>query len=789
MSLPIQPLSVSPKKNPQLWAHDVTSAFSAAVAGLPEPEPSIWKALISSSDDVIRSKPRTSDALPVLTTRDLWTVPGLEVNDATSSMWSGNENLQKSSAPAQTSGVKSANPMWAPQARSTEDRSSDLFSAPIEGSGIHTTEAAPAAIKIAKAPDQATNNVPKILSQNMWTPIQNLETVTELISKSNTSENGHAVACSSLLWVPPAKMATVSVSGLFGVSHPRSDYRTSQLPPAGINMICKPHKALGPLSELTSSRLWNGCKKLPIEHHWISESTVRPESPSVYSTTSSGRSSPASDASSAKSISTKASSLWGFIGSVAPTSVSTWWDGKNANKPGPTSSGSETKHTLKVQVRQPSLNHLTPLRESRVSAARDIWESRAPVLDTPAKKVHKRAAGLEVAPVVKPLRHQYRSNVTFRADWDEALAQSILGGTPKKSLTRFVASTADWESALAEAVALGQVTKHSKFDPSVMHPVFFTDSFVSSAIDVHPAAIGYVTKSKHYDASVLHPVFFTECLSSNASEVHPAALGHLASKKANGAMWTTSSLPTGSEHTSLWSKNASKACDASAHPVEQSSQAVRKALPMKPLNLPALQSTNVWQPVKDSQEQRHWLITGSAQPAAAQTWVPRAPSSQSNVSGSFETVPVASDLPSTSEMFSHVKGSDVKQSPSRPAALERLNTNALFSKNNIESCVTHWLHKTSITESAVKNSIIWTALPGKQSAKSENMWNAGPAFDPSSLSPFCNPHTHSWNRKKRDDASLKKIESSEMWRQSYGVPESPKNWLLNRRVSKVEFRY
>jgi hypothetical protein len=785
MHLPIQPLSVSSKETSQLWAKGVTSAFSAVVPGLPEPEPSTWKALVSSSAGAVRSKPRTSDGLSVLATRDLWTAPEPEVNDVASSMWNSRGKLEKLSSQAPTSGVNSPSSIWSPPVKQTEVRSHGLFSTLTEDTVIRTTQAVPAAINMAKAPQQMTNTIPKISSQNMWTRIENLENATKWVSKSSALKNRHAVACSPALWAPPAESATDVVFSIFNVSTPRSHYRTSYLPPAAINMVCTPRKVLKPLSELTSSRLWNGCKKLPIEHHWISESSVRPESPSVYSTTSSGSSSPASDSSSLKSTSTKASSVWGFVGSVAPASASTWWEGKNAKKPAPTPLDDESKYTSKIRVRQPSLNHLAPLRESRVLASRDLWESRAPVLDTPAKKFRKGAAAeLEAAPIIKPIRHQYRSNVTSRAGLDEVLAQAILAGIPKKPLTQPFASTADWETTLAEAVSHGHVAKSSKYDPSVMHPVFFTEScFVSGGIDVHPAAIGYVTKSKRYDSSVLHPVFFTERLSSNASDIHPAALGHLANENANFGMWTGSLSPSVSEYSPLWSKNAPKTRDSSAYIVERNGQTVRKALQMKPLNLPALQSTTTWQPPKAAQEQRLWLT------ASVQSWVPHVSSApQSNANSSSWTVPAALDIPSTPDMSALIQVGHIKQSPSRPAALQTLNTNAMFAKTNAQSSVTHWLHKTSAADSTVKWSTIWTAPPPKQLAKTEHMWNAGPEFDPTSASLFSNPHTQ-WNRKRRENASLRKIESTEMWRQPYSLPKSPKNWLVNRRVSKVEFRY
>ncbi|KAE9377091.1 hypothetical protein N431DRAFT_462884 [Stipitochalara longipes BDJ] len=714
LRLPIQPLSVS-RETSQLWASDVTSAFSAVVAGLPEPEPNVWKALVPSANDAVRSKPRTPDALPILATRDLWTVPEVEVNSLSSSpsMWTTTESYEQSSSEAPTPGTNSLASMWSPPAEAIEDRSPGLFTPPSEGSVTRTTQEVPAAIKMVKAPRQAINAVPRITSQNMWTQVQNSEGATEWISKSTAPTTRRAASSFPALWVPSSKEATITSSDLFDLSTSRSVFRTTSLAPAAINMICKPRKSRGPLSQLTSSGLWNGCDKLPIEQDWISVSSVRPESPSVYSATSSGNSSPSSDSSSVKSTSTKASSLWGSIGAA---SVSTWWEGK---KSAPTSSEGESKQASKIPIHKPSFKQLAPLRESRVLASRDLWESRAPVLDVPAKKFRK---GTVTA--AKHIR-QHSSVAASPADWKAALAQAILAGAPKKSLTRPLASISDWESALAEAVALGQLSKPSKYDPSVIHPVFFTESLVSSSLEVHPAAIGYAAKRPAYDASVLHPVFFTECLTSNAREVHPAALGHLANTKLrNGGMWIETSSSPSPKSTQLWSKNAGQACDASLHSVQFSGHATRKTLPMKPLNLPALESSSFWQQPAQAAPQRDWL-----------------------------------------------KGPHVEKMSPRIAAVQRSRTNALFENDSAESNAIHWLHQTSAASTVIK-----------QSAKIEK-------HDPALTSLFSNPHAEPWNRKRREDASSNKIESTEMWRPTYGFPEEPKNWLVNKRASRVEFRY
>ena len=302
------------------------------------------------------------------------------------------------------------------------------------------------------------------------------------------------------------------------------------------------------------------------EDHWISESSIRPTSPSVYSESSSGRSSPASEtssisATSLKSNSTKASSLWGSIKSVTTPA---WWDKGSRKSPSPPLLV-ENVGNAKFASKLPVAKALGPVRESRVLASRDMWEAKAPVA---LEETPKRNFRTPTAPAAQtqekvcdlPLRQKFRPVVAFKANWDEALAEAIAAGMPKKTLSR-TASKADWEAALAEAlskskvcvqrpkatpemwaaaldeaVARSIITKTAslvtspRYDPAVRHPVFFGKFLVTTASEVHPAAAGYVNigcNVVQYDPALLHPVFFTESLVTTAAEVHPAAIGYV----------------------------------------------------------------------------------------------------------------------------------------------------------------------------------------------------------------------------------------------------------------------
>lgn len=223
-----------------------------------------------------------------------------------------------------------------------------------------------------------------------------------------------------------------------------------------------------------------------------------------------------------------------------------------------------------------------------------MWEAREPVAlgETPKRKftVKKSTAPAPEEEIIEhqPLRQTSRRIVAFKADCDEPLPEAITAGVPERTLSRPVVSKADWEAALHEALFKGRmqlqrpkatpemwsvalleaISKGSippviaspRYDPTVRHPVFFTESLVSTALEVHPAAIGYLkdrearvqrpkttpgmwaaaleeaisknamstaVASLEYDPAVLHPVFFTQSMVSNTSEIHPAANGHV----------------------------------------------------------------------------------------------------------------------------------------------------------------------------------------------------------------------------------------------------------------------
>ncbi|TVY14874.1 hypothetical protein LARI1_G007131, partial [Lachnellula arida] len=453
---PIQPLVPAPREVSQLWSSGLISDVPAKTIGLPQPEEAVWRSLISAEDD-LRSKTRVSETLPELVTSNLWTAPPSETSILTAnSMWSMRSTLE-----SQASARKEF--MWQASLEKTELSTLGLFNASNDQVMMRTTKAEPAAINMLRKPRSSAGHLPIISSRTLWSRSLSPKQQTEWTSKPATARRSSVKP--TLMWAPGTIKATESDMGLFDVSIARSDYRSTTLMPAAINITRKPRIIHAPLSKLATTKLWRAEDGSCPEHHWISESSIRPVSPSVYSSASSGESSP-SDTSSVKSTSTKASSIWSSIGSAA-----TWWESKSRKK-SPHTPVDDPKHPSKSSLR-PTPNkatevvmeraresnipvpvkHLVRLRESRLLVSEDLAETKAPVLEsTPLKRV-RTMTSQPSTPIHQSLPHQHRP-------------------------------------ILAEALTQSTATSHTAtYDPSTRHPVFFTDDMTTTTAQIHPAAI------------------------------------------------------------------------------------------------------------------------------------------------------------------------------------------------------------------------------------------------------------------------------------------------------------
>jgi hypothetical protein len=129
---------------------------------------------------------------------------------------------------------------------------------------------------------------------------------------------------------------------------------------------------------------------------------------------------------------------------------------------------------------------------------------------------------------------------------------------------------------------------------------------------------------------------------------------------------------------------------------------------------------------------------------------------------------------------------------SRQLPLPIINSNRLFKPQVSPSRPPiHWLHSTSHMPGAPPRSLTWEASLSAAILEHENigMWAPRTAVTIPSPKLFSNPHAAPWARKKRCSISAKDITSSELWRLPAELPRKPKHWLIDRRASRVQFRY
>lgn len=667
--------------------------------------------------------------------------------------------------------------MWQRRPEEKEVHISGLFTASKSQTVVRTTTAAPAALNMSKTPRSSTAPLPMIASRSLWSQDINLKQQNEWTSKPITLRGQPSTI---LMWALEKRKIAVFVTGLFSVDVVRSDYRTSSLVPASISMTCRPRSTRAPLSKLASSELWRRSDKLCVEHHWISESSIRPDSPSIYSDTSSGPSSPASDSSSVKSTSTKASSVWSSISSAA-----SFWESKSAKNSPSRSPVEAPKQLSKIPLRQKSIKALEPVIENarfskipKISVPRNLVAANPPVLDSQWKMSRKMTTG---TPTPKPVSQNKRTFV-HGGNWDEQLAEAIAAGIPKEKelrrptaisqskprLHRIHASPEMWQAALTEAIANG-------------------------AMITLPALT--------YDPSIRHPVFFTETMTTTTTQIHPAAIGHSSISRSAPIMWTVPVAVEVPVVAPLWTKKVTSKVEVSL-PCASTGEVIRKSPVARTQELPELESSKIWQPTETTVSEHHWLNSTKAKPT--QTWASRNFSKSSSEEASSVSLwaaqsPESLGLP---EMFAHVRDEYIKKRPTpRTDALPRLQTSELFEPTSRVQSATHWLHTTArvpeMPRSTLKSDIVvqspisWT--PGSAKAQvnknADQMWESQTKSTVHSPTLFANPHTAPWDQKKKQPTPLKAIESTTLWRPSMAIPASPKNWLVKRAISRVEFRY
>lgn len=688
--LPIQPLALKHKSDSGLWTRNLSSNPNVQIIGLPQPDSRIWEVYVSNSKNGVRPKPRPFEALPHLTTSALWTYSPLEKSNPTiTSLWKQTKNAKDIPSVPLKNLVAPSTFLWTPQAKKAGPHIFDLVSTNVNSLHIQNSN----------------HTIERMLEHTLAQGTEKCD------HESSTIEEPK-------MWAPAEKSEAISVTALCPRLVTRSDYHQPDLLPALVNTARKVPVTQASLERLTSSQLWSGRQVLQTVHYWISESSVWPKNPSIPSDIPSCKSPPISDNLSVISSSSKDSSRWGSL-KLAETSTSL---SATVSKNLTPIALADNEYYLRPRVSQPNTRSLVTTRESRVLTYRDLFESKASVLDCTSAKKQRRSTLCPDPPktVQKLVRNEHRSSFAFPENWSDAFAEAEVASTPKSSLARLAATktkidtpifqnrsrlqrpycTLDtWKAALNEAITLSTIPRTSptkSHDVTTCHPVFFAAFLVSSAADIHPAAIGYVDKPaptgiESYDTAIHVPVA--------PSEFNGKA-GMWINLPANAAPPTDSGL--------LWSKDSGiQVQNRFAH---LSAETARRPTLPKSLHLPPLESSQLWQRIS---AERNWSsVTNTPQ---VQMW---------------------------------------RATPSTP----------------------------SLTWSAGSNSGIPEDYRG-------GLWISRTSSVVSTPSIFYNPHGEPWNKKKRNSTSATETTSTELWRLSAVLPNSPKHWLTNKRISRVDFRY
>ncbi|RAL63514.1 hypothetical protein DID88_003934 [Monilinia fructigena] len=502
-----------------LWT-SITPAVKQPEYGLPQPTSDIWQSYIPASQETIRIKPRTFLSMPKITSCSLWGEKEGKIAEQFESV--ADVYVEPEFLPITVRAMT-----WAPTAVFDEVPTSGLFSVEARRQDFRSTTEVPAAIDLKKVQRVISPELPVLLSNKLWsleepTPstCKNWMFIKTIKSVPSSRDTSH-----SLMWTPNSVNAETVINGLFQRLSSRVNYRTTEREPAALNLTSKARNTTGTLSNLISNKLWRhpGLLNLERDHDWISESSIRPSSPSITSEMSSGRSSPdISDASSIASTSTKASSLF----PLDPISIRATLSAKKKGEyippiPAPVD---PSNYQSKLPIRQMSLTptpKISPsalLRQSNVLSSRDLFESRTPPNAEKPQLPRFRKSVVPMKPV-KPahraIRHQYLPSVAFRANWKDALNEAIMAG--------FQGSQDVADGPKPDSVKVVLLETPRTEDSQIVND-FLEQSFIDATENEdHPAG---PTCSALYNPALLHPVFFTENLVSDVDNIHPAAMGY-----------------------------------------------------------------------------------------------------------------------------------------------------------------------------------------------------------------------------------------------------------------------
>ncbi|RYP76490.1 hypothetical protein DL771_001724 [Monosporascus sp. 5C6A] len=307
----------------------------------------------------------------------------------TTGLW----NTQKSNMA--TFSHRTVHQLWEKSAFIPMQQSEGLFDIRFKRVDYRRTSQIPAALSMTRKPSTRREPLAELASRNLWTAQPSQK---PLSSSSRPS-----------LWTKTVAVSSEAPS-LFRIDPARKVYRTTTADPAALQMVRRPRQLQGPPQELESHSLWDNIGRVQAELDWLSISSTRPRSPSIYSVSSdSAPSSPVSDVFSIKTNMTRASSV------------------AESTRSGVNSLGRRHKRTFTGDA----VPEVPELPEQ--FAAKNLDET------SPEK------------PVRVPLRKLCLPKVAHPADWDAALREAVAASRPKR-VARINATLQEWSAALDSAI-------------------------------------------------------------------------------------------------------------------------------------------------------------------------------------------------------------------------------------------------------------------------------------------------------------------------------------------------
>jgi hypothetical protein len=815
MQLPIQPLTTT-RPCSLLWTKGDALKTKPSRNGLPQPAKATWTLLISMGDHE-RSKARYIESLPMLQSSRLWKPEPVPSQISTASLMWTRQTIYKTAITDTLSNSK----LWERVPIEESFKNSGLFVARETLDVIRNTPAMPVAVDMVKARRVPSESLPALSSSSMW--LAKITTSKPKVWNLVSNKNMESRSIPSKMWAPAKKEVAVASAGLFHFSGSMKVCRTTTKTPAALLVAYKSRTNHSPLAKLTSNKLWDGCQYTESERDWISESSVRPESPFISSVTSSGQSSPISDSSSIKSTSTKASSIWGSFTSSIP------WSLKSAKKPTPRSPVAVPETSPKYPAQQftkrgpspvaeltkttkipSSVNKLASVRESRVLSFRDLFEERHLALDTTSGNKLQKDTKLAAPPTkLSSRRHEVVQS------WEDALAEAILARKPKMTRSPRVATSADWAAALSvaisasklrlnrihatpamwkaaldKAVTTGNVEVLADFDSSVRHPVFFVKNMTSTSADIHPAAIGHFTiiekhvatsvakSSPRFDSSVRHPVFFANNMTSTSAEIHPAAIGYCTIIE-SVVLWTPTIVTKTQRSDKLWSKvHVTKKVKPSMFTAVKTNS-VGVARVFESIQVAELKSSTCWKAPKSSAPERNWLIESSKVAPKSLTWKPVVTPMITEKQSSFLWSKSISLINNTEAFVVDASLPLKKLASPISSGLPPLTSNSLWqSSRGPAAAGKNWL-----LSNRKENDILWTAPKSFPDEDDSHMWSAKRVFDRNApMQPLDLGNQKSKKPASTTDVALALLESSALW-QPLEAKSSQRNWFAIKHTS------